>query len=193
LTDAELSSNGTVELRKQEAKKAEEILGVEQSIYLGFPDRGLTGSKEQLLKMTQVIRKLRPRVVLAPYWKDRHPDHVQCSKMVKEAVFDAAIRKKETPGGEEAHRVEQVYYYFINHMGEADVIVDVSDVYELKKKALLAYRSQFSQGEGQVETPLNQPAYLAMIQGRDQLWGQQIGVCYGEGLVSPHPVKKEFL
>jgi N-acetylglucosamine malate deacetylase 1 len=193
LTDAELSSNGTVELRKQEAKKAEEILGVEQSIYLGFPDRGLTGSKEQLLKMTQVIRKLRPRVVLAPYWKDRHPDHVQCSKMVKEAVFDAAIRKKETPGGEKAHRVEQVYYYFINHMGEADVIVDVSDVYELKKKALLAYRSQFSQGEGQVETPLNQPAYLAMIQGRDQLWGQQIGACYGEGLVSPHPVKKDFL
>lgn len=193
LTDAELSSNGTVELRKKEAKKAEEILGVAKSIYLGFPDRGLTGSKEQLLKMTQVIRKLRPRIVLAPYWKDRHPDHEKCSKMVKEAVFDAGIQKKETPGGEEAHRVEQVYYYFINHMGEADVIVDVSDVYELKKKALLAYHSQFSSGEGQVKTPLNQPMYLAMIRGRDQLWGHEIGALYGEGLVSLHPVKKDFL
>lgn len=193
LTDAELSSNGTVEGRQQEAKEAANILGVTHSIRLGFPDRGLTGSKEQLLKITQLIRQLRPRVILAPYWQDRHPDHVACSKMVKEAAFDAGILKRETPGGEPAYRVQQIYYYFINNIDKADVIVDVSDVYEKKSKALLAYNSQFSSGKGQIRTPLNQPTYLAMIRGRDQLWGQQIGALYGEGLASAGPIKTDLL
>ncbi len=193
LTDAELSSNGTVEARQQEAKEAANILGVTHSIRLGFPDRELTGSKEQLLKITQIIRQFRPRVILAPYWHDRHPDHVACSKMVKEAMFDAGIQKRETPGGEPAHRVKQIYYYYINNVDKADVIVDVSDVYEKKSKALLAYNSQFSSGKGQVRTPLNQPTYLAMIRGRDQLWGHQIGALYGEGLASASPIKKDLL
>ncbi|MGA8943868.1 MAG: bacillithiol biosynthesis deacetylase BshB1 [Thermoactinomyces sp.] len=192
LTDAELSSNGTVQRRQQEARQAAGILGVMHSIRLGFPDRGLTGSKEQLLAITQIIRQYRPRVILAPYFKDRHPDHVACSKMVKEAVFDAAIQKIETPGGEQAYRVPHLYYYFINNIDKADVIVDVSDVYEKKSKALLAYNSQFSSGEGQVRTPLNQQ-YLTMIRGRDQLWGHQIGTLYGEGLASAGPIKKDFL
>ncbi|MBA4602574.1 bacillithiol biosynthesis deacetylase BshB1 [Thermoactinomyces mirandus] len=193
LTDAELSSNGTVERRRQEAEEAAKILGVSLSIRLGFPDRGLTGSKEQLLKITQVIRQLRPRVILAPYWQDRHPDHVACSRMVKEAAFDAGIQKRETPVDEPAHRTQQIYYYFINNIDQADIIVDVSDVYEKKSRALLSYNSQFSSGKGQISTPLNQPTYLAMIRGRDQLWGHQIGALYGEGLVSAGPIKKELL
>lgn len=193
LTEAELSSNGTVERRREEAKAAAEILGISRSIQLGFPDRGLRGSEEQILKMTQVIRQLKPRVVLAPYWEDRHPDHVACSRMVKEAVFDAAIRMKQTPGGESAHRVDQVFYYFINNVHKADLIVDVTDVYERKQQALLAYKSQFDPNEGEVKTPLNSPTYLAMIRGRDQLWGHQIGALYGEALVSAGPLKQTLL
>jgi bacillithiol biosynthesis deacetylase BshB1 len=193
LTEAELSSNGTVERRREEAKAAAKILGISELINLGFPDRGLNRSPEQILKMTQVIRQYRPQVVLAPYFDDRHPDHVACSHMAKEAVFDAAIRKKQTPGNEPAHRVPYFYYYFINNIAKADIIVDVSDVYHRKQAALAAYASQFSRSEGEVETPLNQPAYQAMIEGRDSIWGYQIGTRYGEGLVSPHPVKKNLL
>lgn len=193
LTEAELSSNGTVETRREEARKAAEILGVQTSISLGFPDRGLKGTDEQILKIVQVIRELKPKVVLAPYYKDRHPDHVAASQMVKEAVFDAAIRKRHTPGGEAPHRVAHFYYYFINNIDEADIIIDVSDVYEQKKKALLAYQTQFNLQAGQVNTPLNSPTYLAMIQGRDQLWGHQIGTMYGEALVSPTPIKASWL
>jgi LmbE family N-acetylglucosaminyl deacetylase len=113
--------------------------------------------------------------------------------MVKEAVFDATIRMKKTPGGEPAHRVSQVYHYFINDVHKPDLIVDISDVYERKTKALLAYKSQFDPKEGEVETPLNSPTYLAMIRGRDQLWGHQIGAFYGEALASQSPIKQTLL
>src|SRR5690606_23509317 len=98
LTEAELSSNGTVEIRREEARRAGEILGLASRINLGFPDRGL-GGREQIEAMARVIRRLRPRVVLAPYPKDRHPDHVAAGRMVKEAVFDAGIRKLDLGEG----------------------------------------------------------------------------------------------
>ncbi|MDR6224462.1 bacillithiol biosynthesis deacetylase BshB1 [Desmospora profundinema] len=188
LTDGELSSNGDVVRRRAEADRAGEILGLTRRLRLGLPDRGLTGTAEQLNAVVQVIRMLKPRVVLAPHWEDRHPDHTACARMVKEAVFDAAIRKRELDTGEAPHRVEQLFHYFINHTGKADVIVDVSEGYEQKEAAILAYESQFVPGPGRVETPLNRPTYLPMIRGRDQLWGHEIGVLYGEGLVSPRPI-----
>jgi bacillithiol biosynthesis deacetylase BshB1 len=180
-------------LRREEAKKAGDILGVSQIMNLGFPDRGLTGTPEQILRLTQVIRQLKPKVVLAPYWKDRHPDHVACSRLVTEAVFDAAIRNKKTPGNEPPHRISHLYHYFINDIDQADLIVDVSRHYEQKIEAILAYSSQFVRKDKEVETPLNSPTYLAMIRGRDQLWGHQISCTYGEALVSPRPIKQTNL
>ncbi|TCS93366.1 bacillithiol biosynthesis deacetylase BshB1 [Hazenella coriacea] len=193
LTEAELSSNGTVQSRRVETQRAIDILGVTEHINLGFPDRGLVGTPEQLLRITQVIRQWKPTIVLAPFWDDRHPDHVACSHLVKEAVFDAAIRKKETPGHEPVHRVSQMFHYFINDIHVPDVIVDISDVYETKVNALLAFESQFKREVGEVDTPLNSPTFLSMIRGRDQLWGHQIGVSYGEALASPRPLKQSFL
>jgi bacillithiol biosynthesis deacetylase BshB1 len=193
LTDGELSSNGDVATRRAEADRAGEILQCTQRIRLGLPDRGLTGTREQVDKLVQVIRRFKPRVVLAPHWQDRHPDHTACARLVKEAVFDAAIRKRNTDSDEPPHRVERLFYYFINEPGDADLIVDISDGYEQKKAAILAYESQFVPGPGRVETPLNQPSYLPMIRGRDQLWGHQIGVRYGEGLASAKPIAIQSL
>jgi bacillithiol biosynthesis deacetylase BshB1 len=186
LTEAELSSNGTVETRREEARRAGEILGIADRINLGFPDRGL-GDRDQIRQMVRVIRRLRPRVVLAPYPKDRHPDHVAAGQMVKEAVFDAGIRKLDVGEDMPAHRVERLYYYFINDMDRPHLLIDISEVYELKEAAILAYRSQFLRKEGEVDTPLNRPQYLAMVRGRAQLWGQQIGADYAEGLASEFP------
>jgi bacillithiol biosynthesis deacetylase BshB1 len=192
LTEAELSSNGTVETRRGEARRAGEILGLADRINLGFPDRGL-GSREQIEQMARVIRRFRPRVVLAPYPKDRHPDHVAAGQMVKEAVFDAGIRKLDLGGDLPAHRVERLYYYFINDIDRPHLIVDISEVYEQKEAAILAYRSQFLRKEGEVDTPLNRPQYLAMVRGRAQLWGQQIGTDYAEGLAADRPPSVEWL
>ncbi|SDY98213.1 bacillithiol biosynthesis deacetylase BshB1 [Thermoactinomyces sp. DSM 45892] len=193
LTEAELSSNGTVELRREEAKKAGEALGLVGHYNLQLPDRGLTGSPEQLVKMVQVIRQCRPSVILAPYFEDRHPDHVACSKLVNEAIFNAGLKNYQTPDHEPHHRIKQLYYYFLNDIAKADMIVDISNVYEKKMDSILAYRSQFRREEGQVDTPINGPTFLSMIQGRDQMWGQMIGAQYGEGLVSPRPIKQSLL
>jgi len=192
LTEAELSSNGTVETRREEARRAGEILGLTTRINLGFPDRGL-GGREQIDRMVRVIRRYRPRVVLAPYTKDRHPDHVAAGRMVKEAVFDAAIRKRDVGEDLPAHRVERLFYYFINDIDRAHLIVDISGVYEQKEAAIQVYRSQFLREAGEVDTPLNQPHYLAMIRGRDQLWGQQIGTDYAEGLAAERPLSVDWL
>lgn len=193
LTYAEKSSNGTVENRQLEAAKAADALGLSGRYCLGFPDRGLSGSKEQILAITQIIRQLKPKVILSPYFKDRHPDHVACNQLVREAVFDAAIKKIITPGEEKAHRVTKVFHYFINDLAEADVIIDIGSVYQQKIKAFEAYQSQFFPQNQFSQTPLNKPNFFGMIEGRDRLWGQQIGVTYGEGLVSPRPIKLSLL
>lgn len=193
LTDGELSTNGDVATRRKEADRAAEILGLSGRYRAGFPDRGLKGSDEQLEWMVRLIRRLQPRVVLAPHWEDRHPDHTACSRMVREAVFDAAIRKKAAAQGEAPHRVEQLFFYFINNTGQADVIVDVSDVYKRKQEAILAFESQFVPGPDRRDTPLNRPTYIPMVEGRDQIWGHQIGVTYGEGLVSAQPISMSSL
>ncbi|SFS94902.1 bacillithiol biosynthesis deacetylase BshB1 [Marininema halotolerans] len=193
LTFGELSTNGDIKTREAEGARAGEILGLTARHRMGFPDRGLTGSQEQVDAMVKLIRQWKPKVVLAPYWQDRHPDHIACSQMVKEAVFDAAIRKKAAEVGMEPHRVTQVYYYFINDISQADLIVDISEVYAKKREAILAFESQFIPGPDRADTPLNQPTYIAMVEGRDQLWGHQIGTSHGEGLVSATPLRMDQL
>ncbi|MGF7087283.1 bacillithiol biosynthesis deacetylase BshB1 [Kroppenstedtia sanguinis] len=193
LTDGELSSNGDVITRRKEADRASEIMGLSARYRLGFPDRGLVGSPEQLAAMVKLIRRLKPRVVLAPHWEDRHPDHTACSRLVREAVFDAGIRKKAAEDGQAPHRVQQLFFYFINHTGQADVIIDVSDVYPRKKEAILAFESQFVPGPNRADTPLNRPTYLRMVEGRDQIWGHQIGTIHAEGLVSASAIPMDQL
>ncbi len=119
LTYAEMSSNGTVELRKQEAAAAADVLGLSYRSNLGLPDRGLERNPEQLAAITAEIRRCAPRIVFAPYWEDRHPDHTWCSRLVEEAVFNAKLRRymPELP----PVQVEQIYYYFINEIGRAHV------------------------------------------------------------------------
>ena len=186
LTYAELSSNGTVEMRRQEAAEAANILGLSMRSNLGFPDRGLGKTREQIDRITAEIRKYRPKIVFAPYWQDRHPDHIACSILIKEAVFNAKLRRymPELP----AWTVEQTYFYYINDLFAPNVIVDVTGQYDIKQKALAAYRSQF-QGEGEdvVATPLNS-GYVQQVEARDKVLGHKRSVQYAEGFASELPL-----
>jgi bacillithiol biosynthesis deacetylase BshB1 len=188
LTRAEMSSNGTVEMRRQEAEAAGKLLGIAVRSNLGLPDRGLQASRETIDPIVLEIRKYRPRVVFAPYWQDRHPDHVACSHLVQEAVFNAKLRRylPDVP----PVNVEHVYFYYINDVYEPDAIVDVSGTYEKKMSALRAYASQFDpavQGSGYVATPLNQ-GYLERVEARDRLLGQKRAMPYAEGFASKLPM-----
>lgn len=184
LTFAEMSSNGTVESRKAEAEQAGRLLGLAVRSNLGLPDRGLRIDPEQIASIVEEIRRLRPRIVFAPYWQDRHPDHVMCSRLVEEAVFNAKLRKY-LPGSEPVS-VEHLYFYFINDVYEPQMIVDVSDVYGMKAKALNAYRTQFYADASAVATPINQ-GFLELLEARDRMAGQKSGFRYAEGFVGKRP------
>ncbi|MBC8081045.1 MAG: bacillithiol biosynthesis deacetylase BshB1 [Gorillibacterium sp.] len=185
LTYSEMSSNGTVELRKQEAAKASDILGLTERSCLGLPDRGLFCSAEQIEAVAMEIRRLRPRIVFAPYWVDRHPDHVMCGQIVEQAVFSAKLRRYRPDVLPVT--VENVYYYFINEMGKVDFMLDVSSFYDQKLLALSAYSSQFAAPSADhldiVATPLNQ-GYLERVKLRDQMLGMKQQLAYAEGFAS---------
>ncbi|NQF12724.1 bacillithiol biosynthesis deacetylase BshB1 [Brevibacillus sp. HB1.3] len=187
LTYAELSSNGTVERRQQEAAAADQVMGVAARYNFGLPDRGLEAVRESAIeRVVKLIRETRPAIVLAPYYADRHPDHESVSRIVREAVFNAGIRKYLPEPSLPAYRPSQFLYYFINSTVTPQVVVDITGVYSQKMEALRCYRSQFELEEGSVQTPLTN-GYLESVEYRERLFGQQAGVAYAEGFVSAAP------
>lgn len=187
LTKAELSSNGTVKQRIQEAERAAVILGVER-ISLDLPDRGLYVNKQALDEIVTVIRKYKPKLLFAPYYEDRHPDHGNCMRLVEEAAFSAGIRKY----GEEAglgppHKANHLHLYMINGFHKPDFLIDISETIDQKLDSLRAYESQFQKGENGVETPLVN-GYIETVEARERLFGREAGVAYAEGFISKKPL-----
>ncbi|WP_424452460.1 bacillithiol biosynthesis deacetylase BshB1 [Paenibacillus pinisoli] len=191
LTEAEMSSNGTVELRRQEAAAASAVLGLSARTNLGLPDRGLQPSREQIEAIVAEIRRWQPRFVFAPYWVDRHPDHIACSKLIEEAVFNAKLRNymPELP----PVQVEQLIYYYINDVEAVSLIVDVTSTYDAKREALRAYRSQFDRAHSadSVATPLTS-GYVERVEARDSLLGQSKGWGHAEGFAIKRPFGVEL-
>lgn len=183
LTEAELSSNGTVELRKQEAIKAADILGVCVREILNFPDRGLYMQESFIRSVADIIRRYKPETVFVPYYEDRHPDHGNCARIVEEAVFSAGIKKFVTEKCNEPHRVKNLYFYMINGFHKPDFVIDISNYMNQKKLSLEAYQSQFIRTETTVDTPLVN-GYIETVESRERLFGKEVGVTYAEGFKS---------
>jgi len=187
LTEGEMSSNGTVLTRRQESRAAAEQLGVAVRTNLQLQDRNLRLTQEAIEKVVVSIRTYRPRIVLAPYPDDRHPDHGWCARIVREAIFSSGLKhylaKDLVP-----YRPHSFYYYFINDTHPISLCVDVSSVYEQKRKALRCYETQFYGTNGNATTPLNTGSFLTAIEGRDAMFGAQIGVPYAEGLVAAQTI-----
>lgn len=187
LTNAELSSNGTVNLRKEEARLAAEILGVSFRTSLAFPDRGLFLKEEYIREIVKVIRTYRPQIVFAPYFDDRHPDHGNCAHLVEEAVFSAGIRKYQPDEKYPPHRVKKVYFYMINGFHKPDFTVDITPYIGHKLESLRAYKSQFEQTEESVDTPLVN-GYIETVEAREKMFGKQVGVSFAEGFKTKVPI-----
>lgn len=194
LTSANLSSNGTVELRKMEAQKASVILNLHTRIILDMPDRGLYMKEEYIKEIVRIIRKYQPTIIFTPYQVDRHPDHGNCTNLVEEALFSSRIKKFDGEFGQAAHKVKDIYYYFINGFTEPDFVIDVTDYMDIKVQALNAYESQFVKGEDSEDTPLTN-GYIDTVLARERLFGKQVDVQYAEGFKSKCPlvVDKDLL
>ena len=193
LTRGELSSNGTPDERQAEAAEAARVLGAAWRENLGWPDGGIEPAPAIIRSAVEIIRRHRPRSIAIPYWDDRHPDHVAASHVLRTAVFRSGLRRYDT--GAEAWRPEWLCYYFINDSAAPSFVVDVTDYYEQKRRALDCHASQFTppSGSGEVATRLNTPLFRQMIESRDAQFGALAGVRWAEGFVVREPVLRHGL
>jgi bacillithiol biosynthesis deacetylase BshB1 len=182
LTAGEMGSNGTVDERLAEADAAARLLAVSWRVNLRLPDRALHATTEHLTRIASLVRQARPRAVALPYWSDRHPDHVAASGLVNEAVFSAGLRRFQAEG--EAWKPASMCFYFINDHVAPSFVVDVSDHYETKRRALACHVSQFApRSPDAARTRLTSVRFQQLIESRDAQFGAQVGVAFAEGFV----------
>ncbi len=182
-TAGELSSQGSPETRKEEAGAASQILGLKERRNLGLPDGGVNAMDPgQLIAAVGVLRRLRPELLLLPYWEDRHPDHVQTSELFTRAVFFAGLQKYSADLGH-IHRVLQVLYYPVRETPGTSVVVDVSAVHGIKLASIACYASQVKRQPGGAEgsgTLVSSPLSISSVTARDAYFGSMLGAEYGE-------------
>jgi bacillithiol biosynthesis deacetylase BshB1 len=185
LSAGEMSSRGSLELRQREKDEAAKLLGLCERWLVGLPDSEIGTDPAQRLPLIQLIRRTRPRLVLAPHCQDRHPDHAAAGKLVEEACFFAGVRKIGTG---EPHRPERLYSYMIHRPFTPSFVVDISAVWTRKMAAVTAYKSQFQTDGSGPETAISRPNFLRLVEARAIYFGAMIGVAYGEPFYLPGPV-----
>ncbi len=190
LTKAEMSSNGSVDRRIEEANRAAEILGV-QRFSLNLPDRGLYLKDEYIKEIIPIIREYKPKLVFAPYVVDRHPDHGNAARLVEEAVFSAGVRKVMENESLGAHHVKNLFYYMINGFHKPDFVIDITEFMNKKVDSLNAYQSQFIKNDRTVDTPLVN-GYIETVEARERMFGKEVGVNYAEGFMTKKPLLLQY-
>lgn len=189
LTRGELGTRGTPETRKEEGEAAAEILGVAERINLNLRDGFFQCDESSMLEVVKVIRRFRPRIVLANAIDDRHPDHGKGAELVVQASFLSGLVKCETGEADAVHRPDAVYHYIQDYNRLPDVVVDISGFEDQKMKAILAYSSQFfDRNSSEPETPISTPEFLEHIKARHSSMGRPCGFTSGEGFEVTRPV-----
>src|SRR5271168_65460 len=149
LTQGESGTRGTAAEREAEANAAARILNVGHREALDLPDGNVQNTLETRLKIAAVLRRLRPRVVILPYWQGRHPDHYTTATLGYEACFVSGLAKIQTPGGHAPHRPCKILYASLYADVRPTFVVDITPFMEQRLQSLLAYRSQYgAQPEG---------------------------------------------
>jgi bacillithiol biosynthesis deacetylase BshB1 len=191
LTQGELGTRGTIETRYKEAANAAMIMGVAVRENLKMRDGFFENDEANKLKLITAIRKYQPDIVLANALHDRHPDHGRAGKMIAECCFLSGLAKIETK--DETGKVQSksrpayVLHYIQDWYHEPDFVIDISDSFEQRMKAIEAYTTQFHTGEKSIDEPqtyISTPDFLDSIIARARMIGKKIGVKYGEGFIT---------
>ncbi len=192
LTRGEMGTRGTPQTRKRESANAAKVLGCTFRQQLDFQDGNLQTGREQELQIIEILRRTTPKLVVAPWPDDRHPDHTRTGRIVTEASFYAGLRALETGLG--AHRPQAVLYYLQNYMVTPSLVVDVTKHWKTKMRSVAAYRSQFHDPSSkEPQTFISDPKFLDMIDARGKHFGALIGVAYGEAFVTKQPPRIDDL
>ena len=182
LTRGEMATRGSAKIRAQEFGRSAEIMGLAVHKMLDIPDGRVEVSWENKLKVIEELRVHKPRIVFAPYWVDRHPDHEKASQLVRESAYLAGLQKVDT--GRDAFRPIKVIFYRSRFEFAPSFIIDISDFQTQKMRAIRAYRSQFHGGNRAKPEPeptlIGRPEFLDTVKTQDKLYGACIGAKYGE-------------
>lgn len=185
LTQGELGTRGSKELRKTEALRAAKILGVTLRENLKFADGFFVNDKPHQLEVIKLIRKYKPEIVLCNAIEDRHIDHGKGSKLVSDACFLSGLEKIETEFEGEIQkkwRPKLIYHYLQWNNSKPDFVVDISNFMDVKMEAVLAYTSQFyDPNSKESETPISSKNFTDSVYYRAKDLGRLIGVEYAEG------------
>src|SRR5579884_2654829 len=179
LTSGEPTPHGSLEIRQAETEAATRILGLDYRGNLGLPNRSLEANLDARHRLAGAFRQLRPRILLAPYWDDAHPDHVAASALVDAARFWAKLTKTDLAG--EPFFPQRIIYYFSVHLRlhpKPSFVLDITRHIEAKMQAVACYRSQFIVGR-----PATPPTLLDDLRDRARYWGWAIGTGAGEPFV----------
>lgn len=185
LTEGELGTRGSVEIRYKESAKAAEILGISFRENLKMRDGFFKNDEEHQMEVIKMIRKYRPKIVLCNAVDDRHIDHGKGAKLVSDACFLSGLKRIETVlDGEkqEAWRPNVVYHYIQWKDLKPDFVVDISGFMDKKVEAIMAYDSQFyNPNSNETVTPIATQNFLDSIKYRSQDLGRLIGTDFAEG------------
>lgn len=191
LTQGELGTRGTIETRYAEAATAAKILRVSVRENLQMRDGFFANDEINQLKLIQAIRTYQPEIVLGNALHDRHPDHGRAGHLIEEACFLSGLLKIETKSrnGEvqERWRPKYILHYLQDWYHEPQFVIDISDVFEQRMKAIEAYSTQFHNAENTNEgtqTYISSPDFLDSVIARARMLGKKIGVKFGEGFTS---------
>lgn len=181
LTKGEMGTRGTPESRAEEVSDASEILGISYRQNLDLGDSFIENTRENQLKVITEVRKCKPKICLLGAAYDRHPDHGKATQLCTDALFYSGLSKIET-GDLEPWRPRKIFSYMQDRPFEPDFIYDISGHWETKKKAVLAFSTQFN-----VENPGNEPEtyisstkYFKQLEARARYFGHLGGFEFGE-------------
>lgn len=185
LTQGELGTRGSAEIRMQEAAAAAKVLNVAVRENLKMADGFFRNDEEHQRKVIEVIRKYQPDIVLCNAVEDRHPDHGRSSQLVEDAAFYSGLRRIETTVDgqqQEVWRPTYVFHYIQDRFFKTDFVFDISDYQEQKLEAIKCYKTQFYNPElDEPETYISTEDFFEAVKARALLLGKRIGVKYAEG------------
>lgn len=185
-TRGEMGTRGTPEQRLEEATAAADIVGLEVRKNLRLPDTNIQNSRENQLKIIRQIRTYRPQVCLVGAPSDRHPDHGQGTQLALDAIFYSGLTKIETTDAEgraqDRWRPSHILHYMQDRPFEPDIVFDISDTFEIKKEAILAFETQFNVADpdDEPDSYISSTQFFKGIEARARHYGHLIGAIYGE-------------
>jgi N-acetylglucosamine malate deacetylase 1 len=182
LTQGEMGTRGSAELRAAEADKAAKTLGVALRKNAGLKDAHLANDDASRTVIVQLIRELRPRVVILPFPIGRHPDHRIASELGRDACYLAKLAKYAPATGVEPYRPFKLLYALAYREDpvKPSFVVDISDTFDTKMTAIRCYSSQFDGALAAGEIfPTGQDLY-ELIRIQSAHYGSLIRKPYGE-------------